>query len=72
MLLILNVNLIRVWVAVLRVPNWVLPPAVVTVCWAGVYAFRMSWFDLFVQPPLASSAFMLRYNFQLVPVLLGT
>src|SRR5699024_5773736 len=53
MLLVLNVNLIRIWVAVLRVPNWALLPAVVALCWAGVYAFRMSWFDLVVAAALA-------------------
>lgn len=73
MLLILNINLIRVWVAVLRVPNWVLLPAVVAVCWAGVYTFRLSWFDLVVAAALGVIGFfMIRYNFQLVPVLLGT
>ena len=73
MLLLLNVNLIRLWVAVLRVPNWILLPAVVAICWAGVYTFRLSWFDLVVAAALAVIGFfMLRYNFQLVPVLLGT
>src|SRR5690625_5153267 len=73
MLLVLNVDLIRIWVAVLRVPNWALLPAVVALCWAGVYAFRMSWFDLVVAAALAVIGFfMVRYNFQLVPVLLGT
>lgn len=73
MLLVLNINLIRVWVAMLRVPNWVLLPSVVALCWAGVYAFRMSWFDLVVAAALGVIGFfMLRYKFQLVPVLLGT
>lgn len=73
MLLLLNINLIRVWVAVLRVPNWILLPAVVAICWAGVYTYRLSWFDLVVAAALAIIGFfMLRYNFQLVPVLLGT
>ncbi|MDN6759334.1 MAG: tripartite tricarboxylate transporter permease [Yaniella sp.] len=72
MLLLLNVNLIRVWVAVLRVPNWALLPSVVALCWAGVYTFRLSWFDLAVAAALAVIGFfMVRYNFQLVPVLLG-
>src|SRR5699024_11038861 len=64
MLLVLNINLIRVWVAMLRVPNWVLLPSVVALCWAGVYAFRMSWFDLVVAAALGVIGFfMLRYKF---------
>lgn len=72
MLLVLNVNFIRLWVAMLRVPNWILLPTVVALCWAGIYAFRLSWFDLAVAAVLAILGFfMIRYNFQIVPVLLG-
>ncbi|MDN6535011.1 MAG: tripartite tricarboxylate transporter permease, partial [Yaniella sp.] len=47
-------------------------PSVVALCWAGVYTFRLSWFDLAVAAALAVIGFfMVRYNFQLVPVLLG-
>src|SRR5699024_1056513 len=54
-------------------PNWVLLPSVVALCWAGVYAFRMSRFDLVVAAaPGVIGFFMLRYKFQLVPVLFGT
>ncbi|MDN6490774.1 MAG: tripartite tricarboxylate transporter permease, partial [Yaniella sp.] len=52
--------------------NWALLPSVVALCWAGVYTFRLSWFDLAVAAALAVIGFfMVRYNFQLVPVLLG-
>lgn|SRR5690625_5177877 len=42
MLLLLNVSLIRVWVAV---------------CWAGVYTCRLSWFDLVVAAALGVIGF---------------
>ncbi|GAA1825041.1 tripartite tricarboxylate transporter permease [Nesterenkonia flava] len=72
MLLVLNINFIRVWVAMLRVPNWILLPSVVALCWAGIYSFRLSWFDLAAAAVLAVLGFcMIRFNFQIVPVLLG-
>src|SRR5699024_12873370 len=47
-------------------------PSGVALCWAGVSTFRLSWFDLAAAAALAVIGFfMVRYNFQLVPVLLG-
>lgn len=72
MLLLLNINMIRVWVAFLRVPNWILLPTVITLCFAGVYSFRNSWFDLAVASGLGIIGFFfVRYGYQLVPILLG-
>lgn len=73
MLLVLNVNFIRLWVAVLRIPNWILLPSVVALCLAGTFSFRLSWFDLAVAAFLGIIGYLLiRYNFQIVPILLGT
>src|SRR5699024_9408756 len=48
-------------------------PSVVALCCAGVYAFRVCWFDVVVAAALGVIGFfMLGYKFQLVPVLLGT
>src|SRR5699024_11264811 len=45
---------------------------VITLCFAGVYSFRNSWFDLFVASALGIVGFFfVRYGYQLVPILLG-
>lgn len=72
MLLVLNVNFIRVWVTMLRVPQWILLPTVVALCLAGVYSFRLSWFDLLVAGGLGVLGYiMVRCGFHMVPILLG-
>lgn len=72
MLLVLNINLIRLWVSFLKVPSWALMPSVILLCFAGVYSFRSSWFDLVIAAILGLIGFVfVRYGYQLVPILLG-
>ncbi|GAB3194389.1 tripartite tricarboxylate transporter permease [Nesterenkonia suensis] len=72
MLLVLNVNFIRLWVSMLRVPQWILLPTVIALCLAGIYSFRLSWFDLAVAGVLGVLGyFLVRQGFHMVPILLG-
>ncbi len=46
MLLVLNLPLVGLWVQLLRVPFWVLGPAVAVIAVVGSYSLRNSWFDV--------------------------
>ena len=46
MLLILNLPLVGLWVQLLRVPFWILGPAVLVVAIFGTYSLRNNWFDI--------------------------
>lgn len=46
MLLILNLPLVGLWVQLLRVPFWILGPAVLVVAILGTYSLRTNWFDI--------------------------
>lgn len=46
MLLILNLPMVGLWVQLLRVPFWILAPAVLVISVLGVYSLRNSWFDV--------------------------
>ena len=45
-LVILNIPLVRIWVAILHIPRWILYPLVVLISVAGAYSLNNSWFDL--------------------------
>jgi putative tricarboxylic transport membrane protein len=45
-LLVLNLPLVGLWVQLLRVPFWVLAPAIVVVAVLGTYSLRNNWFDV--------------------------
>jgi putative tricarboxylic transport membrane protein len=47
-LLILNLPMIPIWVKILRIPYWVLYPAILVLAVIGVYSIRQSMFDLFL------------------------
>ena len=46
MLLILNLPLVGLWVQLLRIPFYVLGPAVIVVAIFGTYSLRTNWFDV--------------------------
>jgi putative tricarboxylic transport membrane protein len=46
MLLVLNLPLVGLWVQLLRLPFWVLGPAVITIAVIGSYSLRNTWFDV--------------------------
>jgi putative tricarboxylic transport membrane protein len=47
-LLILNLPMIPVWVKILKIPYWVLYPAILVLGVVGVYSVRSSMFDVFM------------------------
>lgn len=46
MLLVLNLPLVGLWVQLLRVPTWILGPAVLLVAIFGTYSLRNNWTDV--------------------------
>jgi len=46
LLIILNIPLVRIWVAILHIPRWVLFPTVIFISVMGTYSLSNSWFDL--------------------------
>jgi putative tricarboxylic transport membrane protein len=46
MLLIINLPLIRIWVQVLKVPQWLLFPLILLFCIIGAYAINNTLFDV--------------------------
>ncbi len=46
MLLVLNLPLVGLWVQLLRVPFWLLAPAIVMIAVFGTYSLRNNWFDV--------------------------
>jgi putative tricarboxylic transport membrane protein len=46
MLLMLNIPLVRIWVAILHIPRWILFPAVILISAVGTYSLSHSWFDI--------------------------
>lgn len=72
LLLILNLPLIRVFVAILKVPQTILGPVVVLIAICGVYAVSNSMFDVLLMLIFGISGFILRrFNFDLAPLILG-
>lgn len=45
-LVILNIPLVRVWVAVLHTPRWLLYPGVILISMIGAHTINNSWFDV--------------------------
>ena len=45
-LVILNIPLVRIWVAVLHTPRWLLYPAVIVISVIGAHTINNSWFDV--------------------------
>jgi putative tricarboxylic transport membrane protein len=46
MLLLLNLPLVGLWVQLLRVPFWILGPAILVIAVLGTYSLRTNWFDV--------------------------
>lgn len=71
-LLILNLPLIRVFVAILKVPQTVLGPLVILIAICGVYAVSNSMFDVLLMLIFGIMGFILRrFSFDLAPLILG-
>jgi putative tricarboxylic transport membrane protein len=62
----------RVWVAVLRVPRWILLPVISIFCVVGTFSLRNSFWDTGVMLVFGLLGFlMIRYQFPVVPMLLA-
>jgi putative tricarboxylic transport membrane protein len=73
-ILVLLVTLlsIRVWVALLRVPKWILLPIIAVFCIVGTYSLNNSFWDSGIMLVFGFMGFfMKRYGFPLVPMLLA-
>lgn len=72
MLLVMNIPLIRVFVAFLSIPNWLLVPGVAAVSLVGVYAVHGTIFDLILGTFIGGIGYLLRVmNFPIAPFILG-
>ena len=72
MLLIINLPMVKVFVKVLQVPIKFLMPAVVMICFVGIYALTGSTFDLELMIGFGLLGFILRkLEVPLVPVIMG-
>lgn len=71
-LLVLNLPLVGLFVRVLRLPRWVLMPAVAGLSFVAVYAVNQSAFDLLLMTGFGLlGALMRKTGFPLAPVILG-
>ncbi|MEJ2238996.1 MAG: tripartite tricarboxylate transporter permease, partial [Gemmatimonadales bacterium] len=71
-LLVLNLPMVGVFVRILRLPRWVLMPAVVALSCVGVYAVNASVLDLALMTLLGAIGYLMRKTgFPLAPVILG-
>jgi len=72
MLIVLNVPMVRVFTLILKVPSWVLVPAIAIITAIGVYAVHATTFDLFLMVVIGLLGYGLRkLDFPLSPLLLG-
>ncbi|HHE73622.1 MAG TPA: hypothetical protein ENL37_00855, partial [Desulfobacteraceae bacterium] len=70
--LCLTLATIRLWVGVLKVPQRVLLPIILTLCVVGTFALRNTFFDTGVMLCFGLLAyFMKKYGFPVVPMLLA-
>ncbi|HYG07277.1 MAG TPA: tripartite tricarboxylate transporter permease [Stenotrophomonas sp.] len=72
MLLVLNVPMVRVFTLILKIPAWLLLPAIALITAIGVYAVHATTFDLFLMIAIGVLGYVLRkLDFPLSPLLLG-
>jgi TctA family transporter len=72
MLMILNLPLIGIWVAILRIPYSVLYPAILVFISLGVYSVNNNPFDVYMVAALGVFGYLLAVlKFEVAPLLLG-
>jgi len=72
MLIVLNLPLIRLWVALLKVRYVYLFPAIILFCCIGAYSVHNSSFEVLVMAALAVAGFLfLKLNCEPAPLILG-
>lgn len=72
MLMVLNIPLIGVWVAILRIPYRVLYPAILVFISLGVYSVNNNNFDVYIVALIGAIGYaMAVFKFEAAPLLLG-
>jgi len=72
MLFIMNVPLVRVFAAMLKIPNWLLVPSILSISFIGVYAINATTFDLGVVVIIGTIGYFLRkMGMPVAPLILG-
>ncbi|GGE30885.1 tripartite tricarboxylate transporter TctA [Agaricicola taiwanensis] len=72
MLLVLNLPLVGLWVKLLKIPEALLYPMILTLSTLGVYSLNRSIFDLYMLFGIGIIGFLLRrFRYPLAPVILG-
>jgi len=72
MLFIMNVPLVRVFAAMLMIPNWLLVPGILAISFIGVYAINATTFDLGLMVAIGVIGYFLRkFNVPMAPLILG-
>ena len=71
-LVILNIPLVRIWVAVLHIPRWIMYPAIVVISVFGTYSINNSWFDLVLLAVFALLGLLIKWwRFEPAPLALA-
>ncbi|WP_159991101.1 tripartite tricarboxylate transporter permease [Pelistega ratti] len=72
MLFFMNVPLVRVFAAMLRIPPWLLVPGILSISFIGVYAINGTTFDLMLMVIIGLIGYFLRkFNVPMAPLVLG-
>jgi len=72
MLFIMNVPLVRVFAAMLAIPNWLLVPGILAISFIGVYAINATTFDLGLMVVIGTLGYFLRkLGVPMAPLILG-
>lgn len=72
MLIFLNIPLVRIWVAILHIPKWLMYPAIILISVAGAYSINNSWFDVGLLIIFGMLGVFLRFlDFELAPMVLA-
>jgi TctA family transporter len=72
MLMVLNLPMIGLWVAILRIPYRVLYPAILVFISLGVYSVNNNTFDVLMVAVIGAMGYMLAvFKFEAAPMLLG-
>lgn len=72
MLFVMNVPMVRVFAAMLKIPPWLLVPGILSISFIGVYAINGTTFDLLLVVGIGIIGYFLRkFNVPMAPLVLG-
>lgn len=71
-LLILNLPMIKIWVQLLRLPQWSFIPLLLTICVCGTYYINNNWFEVLLLVPFTLIGYLLKLtNCNPAPLAMG-